>query len=171
MALPLPTRTNGQVIDQTWFNLINTELVALDAKVTALKTGTSFEFVVTGEYATPGTKTQLIGPILLSQDITVTAALLRQDVAATTGLLEVDVEFKRGAGAWTTLFNITPIVDAADGNGSDSDTGAGSTAAVIDTVVEDLQAGDLLRLNTLQVPSVGLPDGFILKLDYTVTGT
>lgn len=170
MSLPLATRLNGQVIDQTWFNLINDELVLLNNRFNSFIGGEKIEWLVGGSYGQSGTKDQYFPPFVVPKDIKITAALLKLITAGASGTLEIDVEFKRGAGAWTSLFNQLPAVPSSAGDYADSDTGTGATAAIINTVVEDLLAGDLLRLNVDQVPDA-TADSFLVTLDYEVAGT
>lgn len=170
MSLPLATRLNGQVIDQTWFNQINDELVLLNSRFNSFIGNETIEWVIGGSYGQSGIKDQYLAPFIVPKNITVTAALLKLLTAGASGGLEIDIEFKRGAGAWTTIFNQLPRVPSSAGSFADSDTGTGATAAIINTVVEDLLAGDLLRLNVDVVPD-STADGFIVTLDYTVAGT
>lgn len=170
MSLPLPTRINGQVIDQTWFNLINDELVLLNDRFNAFVSGTSIQWIVDGAYGQSGIKTQYFAPYVVKQDRTAISLLLKFLTAPTvSGNLEIDIEFKRGAGAWTSILNVKPKIPFSAGDYADSDTGAGATAAVINTVYEDLQVGDLIRMNVTEVPD-GSADSFLVVLDFTVTG-
>ncbi len=110
MSLPLPTRSNGQIIDESWFNAINTEAVDINARLIAKVTGDAIEFFAGGYYSAPGIKTSLVGPHLLTQAITITSALMKVFTAGASGNLEIDIEFKRGAGAWTSIFDIKPKI-------------------------------------------------------------
>lgn len=71
-------------------------------------------------------------------NIALTAAYLLVKKAGVSGSVVVDVEYKRGAGAWTTIFSST--ISAAYSSGDNSLT-QGTLA------VQNLLAGDLLRLN------------------------
>ena len=77
-------------------------------------------------------------------NIHVTAARIFVKQAGTSGSVTVDIEYKRGAGAWTSIL-VTPISasytlgDYAVVNGSLS--------------FQDFQAGDLIRLNIDAVQS------------------
>lgn len=167
MGLPLPTRTNGQIIDQTWFNLINDELVIMDDNITEMNTGLAYEFVVDGYFAAGGAKTGFM-EFEITQNSTLLSASLKQITAGASGNFEVDVKYKRGGGSYTSVFTTKPKIPAAAGNNANSDTGSGATAAVIDSTNDELQAGDFLRLDLTIIPG-GTPEGFRLKLPYELT--
>lgn len=59
--------------------------------------------------------------------------------AGSSGTLSVDLEYKRGVGAWTTIFSVTPSVAYTAGNYALSSDGV--------IAVPSLLLGDLLRLN------------------------
>ena len=168
--LPLPTRSNGQVIDETWFNQINTELVDLADRFAAEVSGHALAWNIDGYYTKAGLVEGVGGVIPITQDLTVNSALLKVlTLDSATGGLEVDVKFKRGAGSWTSIFDVLPRVAATDGDFADSEDTNG-TPAEINTVVEELLAGDLVRLDLTEVPVGGFPVGFTLTIPYTATG-
>lgn len=169
MSLPLPSRSNGQTIDQTWFNLVNDELVTTAGRVDKIVDGQVFDFFISGYYAAGGPLTQIY-LTKLGQDITILAALLRIVTAGSSGNTEIDVLFKRGAGSWTSVFTTKPKLPSSAGDGADSDTGTGATAAVVNTLYQDLQADDLLRIDITSVQG-GVPEAFLLNLYYQLTGT
>ena len=169
MSLPLPTRVNGQTIDQTWFNSINTELVSLDTKHSALVDNGAIVFNCRSAIEGLAGYTALFH-MKLTQDITLLSSLLWIETNGSSGTFEVDLKFKRGAGAWTSVFTVTPKIPFGAGNGADSDTGAGATAAVIDSTYDQLLAGDLLRLDVIQAPG-GTPTNFYLELQRENTGS
>jgi len=169
MALPLPTRVNGQTIDQTWFNSINTELVTLDSKHSALVDDGAIVFNCRSTLENL-TGYNALFHIKLTQDITLLSALLWIETNGSSGSLEVDVKFKRGAGAWTSVFTAVPEIPFGAGNNADSATGAGATAAIIDSTYDELLAGDLLRVDVLTAPG-GTPENFYLELKRENTGS
>lgn len=167
MALPLPTRTNGQVIDQTWFNDINTELVALDAKLAAVVDDGAVVFSYNGELENMGGYNR-VAHLILTQDIDLLSAqLFIETNGSSSGSLEVDIKFKRGAGAWTSVFQTKPAIPYSAGNDANSDDDG--TAAVIDSTYDQLLAGDQVRLDITGVPE-GSPENFTLKLYAQNTG-
>lgn len=169
MSLPLPTRVNGQTIDQTWFNSINTELVSLDAKHNALVDNGALVFSVRSDIKLIE---DLEGAVVteLTQDITLLSAKLFIFNNGASGNFEVDLKFKRGVGAWTSLFQTKPKIPFGAGNNADSDTGAGATAAIIDSSYDELLAGDLIRLDVTESPT-GYPSDFYLELKRENTGS
>lgn len=74
-------------------------------------------------------------------NITLTGARILVVDAGTAGTLDCDVKYKRGAGAWTSIFSTRPTVIYSAGNY------ALSTNAVISTAA--LLAADLLRLDII----------------------
>lgn len=177
MALPLPTRANGQVIDEDWFNDINDELVTHETRIDEINEGNAITFYVTGHYNQGRIKTG-VAYLRLSQDITITTPVLTIHTAGASGNTEVDLLYKRGVAAYASLFSTKPKVPQAAGSFADSATGAGATAAVLGATV-NLLSGDILRLDTTIVQanssgatSSGLtnPDGFALRVPYTITG-
>lgn len=151
MPLPLTTRSNGQTIDQTWFNLINDELVTIDGKHSALVDNGALMFKFHHDIAYLDGITN-VAQVKLTQAITILSAQIGIEVHGASGNLEIDVKFKRGAGAWTSIFQTVPKIPFGAGDGSNSDTGAGATAAVIDSTYDELLADDLLRIDFLDAP-------------------
>lgn len=168
MSLPITTRQNGQTIDETWFNIINTELVALDAVVDLLKTNSVIPFEISGPIDAQGTFTGVLY-VRLSEAITIQSAVLAMLTAGSAGSIQADVLFKRGAGAWTSLFTTKPAIPYTAGDLATSATGTGATAAVLDSGVVELEAGDYLRLDLTAVQTGGV--GALLALGFKKTGT
>lgn len=79
-------------------------------------------------------------------DLVILGARLLVMDAGSSGTLEVDVQYKRGVGAWTSIFSTHPSVSYTDGDY------ALSTNAVIST--PQLLLGDLVRLDIL-TPQIG----------------
>ena len=165
--MPISSRTNGQTIDETWFNILKTEIEALQASRLLLVTGLSIPFEVMGNYSKQ-LSLDAVMYYLVTQDITITAATLKLVTAGSSGSLDVDIKRKRGGGSWVSLFTTRPIVPYTAGNFATSDTGTGATAAVVDSVTETVLAGDLLRLDILSVQTNGI--GFNVSLEYEPTG-
>jgi hypothetical protein len=165
--MPISSRTNGQTIDETWFNILKTEIEALQASRLLLVTGLSIPFEVMGNYSKQ-LNLDAVMYYLVTQDITITAATLKIITAGSSGALDVDIKRKRGGGSWVSLFTTRPAVPYTAGSFADSDSGAGATAAVVDSVTETVLAGDLLRLDILSVQTNGI--GFNVSLEYEPTG-
>lgn len=168
MPLPLTTRVNGQTIDQTWFNDINTELVSLDAKLTNVVDDGALVFSYNGRLEDLDGYNRA-AHLILTQDIDILDAVLFIETHGGSGALEVDIKFKRGGGAWTSVFQTKPKIPFGAGNNSDSDTGTGATAAIIDSTYDQLLAGDQMRLDITDAPT-GTPENFTLKLFAQNTG-
>ena len=168
MSTSIPVRSNGQVIDQSWFNLPRTEISVLDDRVDALSGDNATVFEADGYYAGPGIMSSII-VTKVPRDITATSAVLTILIAGASGNTAVDIKFKRGGGAWTSLLSTVPIVPSSAGDNADSATGAGATAAVINGTYQSLLQDDLLRIDSTQVQG-GTPNGFIFTLYYDVVG-
>jgi hypothetical protein len=165
--MPIGTRTNGQTIDETWFNILKTEIEALQASRDEIILGLQIPWEVNGNYSR---ETFFDGVMyyLVTQDITILSATLKVITAGSSGTVDVDIKRKRGGGAWTSIFTTRPAIPYTAGNLADSDTGSGATAAAIDSVVEDVLTGDILRLDISSVQTNGI--GFNLALKYEPTG-
>lgn len=167
--MPISTRTNGQTIDETWFNILKTEIEAIQASRDLIKENQVIDFNVLGYYDRAlGYEGVMYYQVI--RDTTITAAKLYVFESGTSGSLDVDVKRKRGAGAWTSVFTVSsrPTIPYTAGDNSDSDTGAGAQAAVIESTTEALLAGDILRLDINSVLTGG--KDFILSLYTEPTG-
>lgn len=89
-------------------------------------------------------------------DIVVLGVRLIVIDAGSSGTLEANIEYKRGAGAWTTILSVNPSVPYTDGSY------AISSNAVVS--VPQLLLGDLIRLNIL-TPQIGNIQ-FLLLLEF-----
>lgn len=168
MGTSIPLRSNGQVIDQSWFNLIRTEVSVIDDRVDALGSNNALIFNVNGYYGEVGSANQVsIFPI--TKSLTITSAKLICVTAGSAGSTKVDFKFKRGSGAWTSIFSTLPIVPFGAGDLGNSDTGAGATAAVINPSNQVLLPGDMVRVDQFQVQG-GTPDTYILNVYHDFNG-
>lgn len=96
----------------------------------------------------------------LNLDITITGVRLIIDDAGSGGTTEIDLKYKRGVGAYTSIFSTKPSV--ASGAGDD----ATSSNAVLDGTIE-LEAGDIIKLDTTSVQTNGR--GFMVRIDFNRT--
>lgn len=87
----------------------------------------------------------------ISLAVTLTAIRVLAITAGASGTLTVDVEYKRGAGAWTSVLTAPISVDYSEG---DFAVGSGTLA------VTSLQPGDILRLNVDAVQA-GMEDFYV----------
>jgi hypothetical protein len=164
----IATRTNGQTIDETWFNQLKSAGTTLEDYVTALKTGLSLNFYLDGYYSTYAASTNVM-LYRVTQDIEIMTALMMVGVVGTGGNTEVDVYMKHGVAAFATMFTTKPKIPYTSGDNSTSATGAGATAGVLDSTKTLLVAGDLLRFD-MTLAQTGSPKNVILNLGYRVTG-
>lgn len=123
---------------------------------TAIGSFRPIEFVVQGEYWRYGGSQTEVMIDRMNYNMTLTAARLMIKTAGTSGTTGIDILYKRGAGAWTSIFSTTPSVLYSVGDYGISTNAIFSTTALL--------AGDLLRLDILSVQTLG--NGFDLQLEY-----
>jgi hypothetical protein len=135
----------GDPTKKELFDRIKDDLDDLDSRVggteAALSNETPIQFEIQGGYwrrSVPITNAATI--IRIPFNITLTSAILFLEDDGTAGTLDVDITYKRGAGAWTTIFSVRPSI--AFGGGAMSTT-SGTLS------VTNLDAADLLKLDII----------------------
>lgn len=93
--------------------------------------------------------------------ITITGVRLYIDQAGTAGTTTIDIKVKSGAGAFTSILTTLPSVAFGAGNDTVSVNG------VLDATKVNLSAGDIIRLDTTSVQTLG--KGFTVRIDYNKT--
>ena len=116
-----------------------------------------YNYHVSGEY--PATFTNA-GLVRIPFDIDIDGARLLVFTAGSSGSTEINFLYKRGAGAWTTIFSTRPSVPDTDGDYSIS------TNQVLS--VTQLLAGDLLRMD-ITAKQGGNPKGCLGILEFSKT--
>lgn len=117
-------------------------------------------FPIVGNYAFNGPKTAAAYYKLIS-DITVQAVKIHQFKAYTSGTTEFDVLYKRGVGAFTTIFTSRPTVTSANGDFYTSNNGIISTT--------DLLVNDIIRLDITSTQTGGFETHSItVTIEYEV---
>lgn len=104
---------------------------------------TPIEFAVTGILNDPMSVTEAM-IYKIFDTTTITSCSLLVGTAGTSGTISVDIQYKRGAGAWTSILSAPITALYSTGNYYS----ANGTLAV-----QNLLAGDLLRLNINSVQS------------------
>lgn len=166
--MPLTARSDGQVINETWFNEPKDAIEAIQDQNTLSLAGLSITFELFGDYSRESSMNGVLY-YLVKQDITILSATMLCHTVGSAGSAQMDVKRKRAAGAFTTLFTTKPAIPYTAGDMANSDSGTGATAAVIDSTVDELLAGDILRLDLTSVQTNG--KGLALSLVYKPTGT
>lgn len=112
-------------------------------------------------YAMTSTTFTGIVKTAINFNLKITGVRLYIDQAGSSGTTQVDVLYKRAAGSFTSILTTKPSVAYTAGND------AVSTNAVINTSQDDLEAGDIIRLDidSLQVGGIN----FFVRLDYERT--
>jgi hypothetical protein len=138
----ISTRSNGQVIDQTWFNVLKTALDTAWDDIAAIEAwSNTIDFVVKGRYNLFTTPRDQLLVLRAPYNLRLTAAKIVTVSVGASGTTTVSFQRKRGAGAWTDLCSTNPSVVYTAG------ALAVSTNGVIDTNYRDVDAGDLICLN------------------------
>jgi len=131
----------GEAVKQELFTKVKDDLIDHESRMITTEAAIGrlppIEFAVLGEIAAPFALDGVLH-YRVEQDLTITAARLFIVTAGSAGSAVIDVEYKRGAGAWTSILSAT--ISAAFGTGSLS-----VTTGVL--TFQAMLAGDLLRLN------------------------
>lgn len=167
-AINTPEITTGEPVKNETLTKIKENFEELDSRVTNLEGGGNTIYPpivlsVNGSYGEPGDfdvtlhgtgvlKTTLNFPIII------TGVRLLIDKAGVSGTTEIDLKYKRGAGAYQSIFTTRPSVGFAAGDDSIS------TNAVINPSYNSLQAGDILRLDLTGVQNRAVT--LTVRIDY-----
>ncbi len=136
-----------------------------ETRIEAIETGaiTTFldlEYSVGGDYSIVGAATGLCYQ-RMSVDITILAGRLFILTAGSAGTTEIDILFKRGAGAWTSIFSTKPSVAFGAGSLAVSSNGVLNPSNV------NLQVGDFVRLDITSVQTNGIGLIGLLSIEKT----
>lgn len=115
---------------------------------------------VNGHYDTLGATIGILKTVT-NFALTITGIRIYIDEAGSSGSTEIDLKFSRAGGAYTSVLNTKPSVVFSAGND------AVSTNAILNSSYVDLEAGDILRLDTTSVQTGGR--GFYVRIDYNKT--
>jgi hypothetical protein len=137
-----------------------------ESRIQTIETGVGttyppMTFTVNGPYGKYSTGTPFLGLTYTTTNfnITITGVRLIILTAGSGGTTEVDVQFKRGAGTWTSILTTPPSAASTDGNNYTSTNG------VVNATYADLLAGDLIRLDLSSVQT-GAAEDFVVRIDY-----
>lgn len=130
-------------------------IVATENAINEIKV---IEFFAAGQYSQRSSQNEVMFTST-PNNITLQGARLRIQTAGTAGSTEIDIKYKRGAGAWTTVFSTRPSVAFGSGDYAVSTNAVFSTTALL--------AGDLIRLDIIAVQTIGT--GFDFNLEYVLT--
>lgn len=169
--IPLTTAeiATGQPVSNETATKIKDNFASLDSRTTTLEGGGStvyppIIFRVNGPYGESGDlaipATNLL-KTTLNFNLTVTGVRILIDEAGISGTTEIDLKYKRGVGAYTSIFTTKPSLAYSAGNDSTS------TNAVLNPAQVNLQAGDILALTITDAQKRA--KNFIVRIDYTKT--
>lgn len=159
----------GEPVSNETATKIKDNFESLDGRLTTLEGGGStvyppIIFRVNGPYGESGDLAIPANGILkttLNFNLTVTGVRILIDQAGISGTTEIDLKYKRGVGAWTSIFTGKPSVLHSAGDDSTS------VNAVLNMSQVNLQAGDILRLDITSVQARAV--GMLIRLDYIKT--
>lgn len=142
----ISTRTNGQTIDQTWFNILKTVLDNLWDSFTLLHNEAQyfyFETVTLMDHLTlPATA---VFTVPITDDITLLDCEIVVNAAGSAGTVEAGFEYQApGGSTWVSVLTARPTRVYSAGAGTSSN-------GVVDPLNDQLDAGGLLRLNIQQL--------------------
>jgi hypothetical protein len=157
----------GEAVKQELFSKLKVITDDQEDRIADLEAGlVSFdpmEFNLIGPYSGYGASQTdvLFDRVTFAKTLTAARLLIWQ--AGTSGTTQVDLLYKRGGGAWTSIFQTQPSVVYSAGDG------AVSTNAVFlaGASTFDLLSGDLLKLNITSVQALG--KGATLQLEFEKT--
>lgn len=118
-------------------------------------------FPIVGNYALTGIRLAA-GYYKLTANITIQAVKIHQFKAYTSGTTEFDILYKRGGGAFTTIFSTKPTVTSANGDFYTSNNGVVSTTALL--------IDDIIRLDITAVQTGGFDvHSITVSIEHEVT--
>lgn len=155
----------GEPVSNTTQSKIKDNFDNLNNRVTSLEGGSSTVYPplvlnVNGDYfSMAGAKGVLT--TTLNFNLTVTGVRLLIDKAGSSGTTQIDIEYKRGAGSWTSILSTKPSLSYTDGDN------AISTDGVLNPGEVDLEAGDKIRLNISSAQAHA--SGLMARIDFSKT--
>lgn len=152
----------GKPVANTTLTKVKDNFIDHETRILDLENGGAVayppkEMSVRGYYGDPGIRTNW-GKWFPNFDITITGVRLIIDTAGTSGSTEIDLKVNFGGGAYTSIFTTKPSV--AFGAGND----AVSSNQVLDATKVDVDAGEIVRLDTTAVQTNG--HTFYVRIDY-----
>ena len=156
----------GKSVKTEMLQKVRTNLSELDERTTSLEGGSNTVYPpitlrINGNYASAPLNAQTL-LTTINFNLTLTGVFLICENAGSSGDTEIDIQFKRGVGAWTSVFNTKPKVNHADGALAISSNG------ILNLSLVNLLAGDFLRL-LLTAKQGGTPRGLLVRIDFNKT--
>lgn len=155
----------GKPVSNSTQSKIKNNFDNLNNRVTSLEGGSSTVYPplilnVNGDYTSmAGAKGVLT--TTLNFNLTVTGVRLLIDKAGSSGTTQIDIEYKRGAGSWTSILSTKPSLSYSDGDNTISTNGVLNSGEV------NLEAGDKIRLNITSAQAHA--NGMMARIDYAKT--
>lgn len=164
-ALNTSEIATGEPVANTTQTKIKDNFDNLDGRVTTLEGGGSTVYPpiilnLNGSYHSMNGASGVL-KTTCNFNLTVTGVRLLIDKAGSAGTTEVDIQYKRGAGSWTSILSTNPSVVYTEGDDSIS------TNSVLDPGEVDLEAGDLIRVNIESTQSYA--NNFQIRIDFSKT--
>ncbi len=155
----------GEANKQELWTKVKDNFINHEARLVSVEGGVTTAFLdwdwnVSGNYGPYGVRTQVLLQ-RLNLNVTVSAGRLFIHTAGSAGTSEIDFQFKRGGGAWTSLFSTKPSVAYTAGDYAVSSNG------VLNPSYVDLLSGDLVRMNITAVQTNGTGFSGLLSISQT----
>lgn len=158
----------GQAVKQELVRLIKTNLTDHEARLVVLESTTSnyipITFDVTGEYWRATMPQTGVLSFLVPFGITLTGAKIFLTTVGTAGTLDCDILYKRGGGAYTSIFSTRPSIAFGAGDNAVSSNAVLSTTALL---TDDRLRLDIITSQTTTTATV--PGNFYVILSFTKT--
>lgn len=166
-------RSNGQIIDETWFNILKTEIEQNEQQITLHGTNLVIPWWLNGSYAYDGPRTGLLW-YFAKQSITLLSCQLFCRKAGASGSTTIDIQVStNGGSSFASIFTTKPSVPTSGGDYADSVTDG--TPAVLDSSKVLIAANNILRFDITGVMlgtalAATEPKDLFVNLVYKVTG-
>jgi len=174
----IPVRANGQTIDETWYNILRTFFQDIYQLVEDATAGDSKIVNVQGDFTVIGNTTAMKRGVSywpVTAEFTLdNIKLIANEWDGSTGSLSVTATRIRFGEANVNLLITNPLVLASNDDFTDSDDGlVGNIPAQMDTFLEELLPGDLIRTDLVVVPAYPSSDNTLgirgLNVVYEIT--
>lgn len=166
ITVPTSIIESGDPVTQELFDTyVKDNLDDHESRLVSLEGGSAVAYEplywnITGPYENSVPLVWTDGFIRLNFNITLLAGRLTIATAGSSGTTEIDFLYKRGAGAWTSVFSTKPSVGFAAGNMATSTNAIFSTTALL--------TGDFIRMH-ITTTQAGGPLGLLGFLEYEKT--
>lgn len=151
----------GDPVTQELFTKVKDSLDNHETRILSVEAASQsifpIKFEVISAYASPATTGVIYERIF--QNITLTSGKIFVVDAGVSGTTEIDIKYKRGVGAFTSIFSVAPSVAFGLGDNYLSTNGVLSTTAIL--------SGDILRLDITTGQECSKITHFYINFNFT----